>query len=137
MHCNDGDHASLASSARSWDASHCQRPSLCWQVIQAAAATAAPPAPPAAMQTVHVDLPGDRRYPIYIGDGLLDRDDLLQRHVPGQRVLVVTNETVAPLYLDRWDSAGMPRSVRLWSRYKLRQASMRSMNSGVLSAQRA
>jgi 3-dehydroquinate synthetase len=55
-----------------------------------------------AMETVHVDLPGDRRYPIYIGDGLLDRVDLLQRHVPGQRVLVVTNETVAPLYLDRW-----------------------------------
>ncbi len=53
------------------------------------------------METVHVDLPGNRRYPIYIGDGLLDRDDLLQRHVPGQSVLVVTNETVAPLYLDR------------------------------------
>ena len=58
------------------------------------------------MATVHVDLPGNRRYPIYIGDGLLDRDDLLQRHVPGQSVLVVTNETVAPLYLDRWARNG-------------------------------
>ena len=67
-----------------------------------AQAVAAPASPPAAMETVHVELPGNRRYPIYIGDGLLDRDDLLQRHVPGQSVLVVTNETVAPLYLDRW-----------------------------------
>ena len=67
---------------------------------------AAPASPPAAMATVHVDLPGNRRYPIYIGDGLLDRDDLLQRHVPGQSVLVVTNETVAPLYLDRWARNG-------------------------------
>ena len=62
---------------------------------------AAPRAPSPVMETVHVDLPGDRRYPIYIGDGLLDRADLLQPHVPGQSVLVVTNETVAPLYLDR------------------------------------
>ena len=87
-----------------------------WQVIQAVTATAAAPAPPAAMETVHVDLPGDRRYPIYIGDGLLDRGDLLQRHVPGQRVLVVTNETVAPLYLDRWTADVLMRG--LWSRNK-------------------
>lgn len=52
------------------------------------------------MSVVEVDL-GDRSYPIYIGAGLLDRGDLLARHIPGQRVLVVTNTTIAPLYLDR------------------------------------
>ncbi|XP_068646806.1 3-dehydroquinate synthase, chloroplastic isoform X3 [Aristolochia californica] len=49
---------------------------------------------------VDVDL-GNRSYPIYIGSGLLEEHDLLQRHVHGKRVLVVTNTTVAPLYLDK------------------------------------
>ncbi|CAA7056991.1 unnamed protein product [Microthlaspi erraticum] len=49
---------------------------------------------------VQVDL-GNRSYPIYIGAGLLDQSQLLQRHVHGKRVLVVTNERVAPLYLDK------------------------------------
>ncbi|KAI3703274.1 hypothetical protein L1987_73225 [Smallanthus sonchifolius] len=53
---------------------------------------------------VDVDL-GDRSYPIYIGSGLLNQPDLLQRHVHGKRVLVVTNTTVAPLYLDKVVSA--------------------------------
>lgn len=49
---------------------------------------------------VDVDL-GNRSYPIYIGAGLLDQPDLLQRHVHGKSVLIVTNTTVAPLYLDK------------------------------------
>ncbi|PWA56142.1 3-dehydroquinate synthase protein [Artemisia annua] len=49
---------------------------------------------------VDVDL-GDRSYPIYIGSGLLNQPHLLQRHIHGKRVLVVTNTTVAPLYLDK------------------------------------
>ncbi|XP_039126157.1 3-dehydroquinate synthase, chloroplastic isoform X1 [Dioscorea cayenensis subsp. rotundata] len=49
---------------------------------------------------VDVDL-GNRSYPIYIGSGLLDEPDLLQRHVHGKGVLIVTNTTVAPLYLDK------------------------------------
>ncbi|KAH7519903.1 3-dehydroquinate synthase, chloroplastic [Ziziphus jujuba] len=49
---------------------------------------------------VEVDL-GSRSYPIYIGSGLLDQPELLQRHVHGKRVLVVTNNTIAPLYLDK------------------------------------
>jgi len=52
------------------------------------------------MQTLHVDL-GARSYPIYIGPGLLGRAELLQPHIPGRQVLVVSNETVAPLYLQR------------------------------------
>ncbi|KAF6170772.1 hypothetical protein GIB67_015724 [Kingdonia uniflora] len=50
--------------------------------------------------TVNVDL-GNRSYPIYIGAGIFDEPDLLQRHVHGKRVLVVTNTTVAPLYLEK------------------------------------
>ncbi|KAM3285696.1 3-dehydroquinate synthase, chloroplastic [Capsicum chacoense] len=61
-------------------------------------------ASPQAPTVVEVDL-GNRSYPIYIGSGLLDRPDLLQRHIHGKRVLVVTNTTVAPLYLDKTISA--------------------------------
>ncbi|MBF0255494.1 MAG: 3-dehydroquinate synthase [Gammaproteobacteria bacterium] len=49
--------------------------------------------------TLSVDL-GARSYPIYIGRGLLDAD-LLRAHVPSRQVLLVTNDTVAPLYLQR------------------------------------
>ncbi|GER39872.1 3-dehydroquinate synthase [Striga asiatica] len=49
---------------------------------------------------VDVDL-GKRRYPIYIGLGLLSQPEIDQRHVHGKQVLVVTNSTVAPLYLDK------------------------------------
>lgn len=68
--------------------------------VRADAAAAAASAPTAAMKTVEVDL-GDRSYPIYIGQGLLDQGELLRKHIPGKRVLIVTNETVAPLYLER------------------------------------
>lgn len=58
------------------------------------------PVSSSSVTTVDVNL-GDRSYPIYIGSGLLDQPHLLQRHVHGKRVLVVTNTKVAPLYLDR------------------------------------
>lgn len=38
-------------------------------------------------------------YPIYIGQGLLNQHNLLQRHVSSKQVLLVSNETIAPLYL--------------------------------------
>ena len=60
-------------------------------------------APPAGkdIKIVVVDL-GDRTYPIYIGSGLLEeRGDLLRKHIPSKKVLIVTNETIAPLYLDK------------------------------------
>jgi len=44
---------------------------------------------------------GDRRYPIYMGAGYLDRADLLTRHIKSKQVIVVTNETIAPLYLQQ------------------------------------
>ncbi len=52
------------------------------------------------METVNLDL-GDDSYTIFIGGGLLDDGDLLRRHIRGKQVLIVTNETVAPLYLGR------------------------------------
>lgn len=50
------------------------------------------------MQTLNLDL-GDRSYPIYIGQGLLQKPQLLTEHLQGKSVIVVSNETVAPLYL--------------------------------------
>lgn len=51
-----------------------------------------------AITTLYVEL-GERRYPIYIGSNLLHRADLLRPHITGQRVMIVSNVTVAPLYL--------------------------------------
>ena len=50
--------------------------------------------------TLKVDL-GDRSYPIYIGQNLLDQADILKKHIPGNSALIVSNETVAPLYLKK------------------------------------
>ena len=50
------------------------------------------------MKTLNVEL-GERSYPIYIGAGLLRDGALLRGHLPGRQLLVVSNETVAPLYL--------------------------------------
>jgi 3-dehydroquinate synthase len=52
------------------------------------------------MQTLKVDL-GERSYPIYIGEGLLEQPELLAPHIAGRQVAIVSNETVAPLYLER------------------------------------
>jgi 3-dehydroquinate synthase len=49
--------------------------------------------------TLNVDL-DTRSYPIYIGSGLLNEADLLTRHIHGQTALIVSNSTVAPLYLE-------------------------------------
>lgn len=49
--------------------------------------------------TLNVDL-DERSYPIYIGSGLLNEADLLTRHIHGQTALIVSNSTVAPLYLE-------------------------------------
>jgi 3-dehydroquinate synthase len=52
------------------------------------------------MKTLFVEL-GERSYPIYIGRGLLGRAELIAPHIGGAQVMIVTNETVAPLYLER------------------------------------
>ena len=65
------------------------------------------------MITLEVDL-GTRSYPIHIGSGLLDRADLLQPHIRGQHAVIVTNETVGPLYAARVEAAlsGLGKTVR-------------------------
>ncbi len=62
------------------------------------------------MHTLHVDL-GERSYPVYIGRGLLADGELLGRHVPGQQIVLVSNETVAPLYAERVLAALGERSL--------------------------
>lgn len=48
---------------------------------------------------------GDRSYPILIGPQLLTDAALLAAHIPSRDVLIVTNETVAPLYLQSLTAA--------------------------------
>lgn len=52
------------------------------------------------MKSLTVNL-GERSYPIYFGKRLLGDSKLLLPHIIGQQVMIVTNETVAPLYLDK------------------------------------
>ena len=57
---------------------------------------------PDAIVSVKLDQDGQRDYPIYIGSELVkERGDLLRKHIKGETVLIVTNETVAPLYLEK------------------------------------
>lgn len=51
------------------------------------------------MQTLSVAL-GTRSYPIYIGAGLLARGQLIAQRLSHRRAAVITNDRVAPLYLD-------------------------------------
>jgi len=48
-------------------------------------------------KTLNVEL-GERSYPIYIGPDCLGNDDLFSRHISSRKVMIVTNETVSPLY---------------------------------------
>jgi 3-dehydroquinate synthase len=50
------------------------------------------------IQTLEVAL-GERSYPIHIGKGLLTRADLLLPHLKRKQVAIVSNTTVAPLYM--------------------------------------
>jgi 3-dehydroquinate synthase len=52
------------------------------------------------MKTLLVEL-GDRSYPIYIGSGLLNQAELYTQHIKSSQVIVITNSTIAPLYLDQ------------------------------------
>ncbi|KAA1189796.1 3-dehydroquinate synthase [Pseudohalioglobus sediminis] len=62
------------------------------------------------MHTLHVEL-GERSYPIYIGRDLLTDSELLCQHLPGSQLVIVSNETIAPLYLDRLRAALGPREL--------------------------
>ncbi|MCL7745316.1 3-dehydroquinate synthase [Guyparkeria hydrothermalis] len=53
--------------------------------------------------TVNVDL-GDRSYPIFIDNGLIDTD-LIAPFIPSPRAVIISNTTVAPLYAERLTQA--------------------------------
>ena len=55
-------------------------------------------------RTLTVDL-GDRAYPIFIGSDLIGDSALYRPHIHGTQVMIVSNETVAPLYLERVEAA--------------------------------
>lgn len=50
------------------------------------------------MHTLTVAL-GDRSYPIHVGPGLLAKPELITERLPQDKVAIVTNATLAPLYL--------------------------------------
>lgn len=52
------------------------------------------------MNVLNVDL-GERSYPIMIGCGLRNSASSLAPYIKGDQVLVVSNETIAPLYLEK------------------------------------
>ncbi|MDR2196175.1 MAG: 3-dehydroquinate synthase [Gallionellaceae bacterium] len=64
------------------------------------------------MQTLTVGL-NERSYPIHIGVNLLDRADLLLPHIPKKRAAIVSNTTVAPLYLDRLHATLAAQGVQI------------------------
>jgi len=66
------------------------------------------------MRTVIVGL-GERTYPIHIGEGLLARADLFLPHLPQRKVSVVTNVTVASLYLEKFSAALRSAGVEIVS----------------------
>lgn len=52
------------------------------------------------MKTLNLDLQ-EKSYPIYIGQDLLSESELLTKHISGKQIMIVTNTTVAPLYLQK------------------------------------
>lgn len=50
------------------------------------------------MQTLNLNL-GAKTYPIYIGQNLLTKKDLITPFVKSNQIMIVTNTTIAPLYL--------------------------------------
>ena len=50
------------------------------------------------MQTLTVSL-ADRSYPIHIGSGLLGQAELILPYLKRKQVAIVSNTTVAPLYM--------------------------------------
>jgi 3-dehydroquinate synthase len=61
------------------------------------------------MKTIRVNL-GRRSYPILIGPGLLSDRSLLGDSVEAEQIMIVTNEVVAPLYLQRVEAAFTERT---------------------------
>lgn len=56
------------------------------------------------MVKIDIEL-GERSYPIHIGPNLISQSHLYSSAIAGKNVLIVSNETVAPLYLEKVQSA--------------------------------
>ncbi len=52
------------------------------------------------METLTVNLQ-ERSYPIFIGTGILGQTDLIRPYIRSHQVMIVSNETIAPLYLEK------------------------------------
>jgi 3-dehydroquinate synthase len=66
------------------------------------------------MQTLTVGL-AERSYPIHIGSGVLDQVELLLPHIPRKRAVIISNTTVAPLYLERLSQGLVANGVQVQS----------------------
>jgi 3-dehydroquinate synthase len=62
------------------------------------------------VQTLQVEL-GSLSYPISIGSGLLSNRELLDEQIPGRDLLIVTNPTVAKLYLAKLTGSFSQRHI--------------------------
>lgn len=56
------------------------------------------------MPSLHVDL-GDRSYPIFIESGVLGLESSFKPYIQGSQVLIVTNNTIDPLYSSKLESS--------------------------------
>ncbi|MBI5006515.1 MAG: 3-dehydroquinate synthase [Nitrosomonadales bacterium] len=65
-------------------------------------------------QTLTVGL-AERSYPIHIGSGLLERIELLLPHIPRKRTVIVSNTTVAPLYMQQLSEGLSAHGVQVQS----------------------
>ena len=56
------------------------------------------------MRQLYVDL-GERSYPIFIADHLLNDSQYFVPHIKGRQVAIVSNETIAPIYMQALESS--------------------------------
>ena len=52
------------------------------------------------MKTININLE-KRAYPIYVGEGLIENYGLFEKHISNKKVAIITNDKVAPLYLQK------------------------------------
>lgn len=64
------------------------------------------------MDTININLAANA-YPVYLGRGLLSQRDVWRRHLGSGKTLIVTNDTVAPLYLEVLRSGLEGREARV------------------------
>jgi 3-dehydroquinate synthase len=65
-----------------------------------------------AVKTIEISL-ARNGYPVYLGSGLLSEPSLWNRHLNGGKILIVSNDVVAPLYLEQVKAALGTRDVQV------------------------